>query len=189
MSHTIHLQPVRLQPSGDDLQILIGWAKLLAKFIGREPLVIIRGGFVLLVIKQLAQSEFLLWAALKDQQHALHGLVGCSNSHIELWTGKGMRVSFQRNQAAFVHSLRDHRPLRDLLRARSEREGKKSAKKSSGRARGCVFPFSVTKRLSSTACVIIGRCVICCARVVSVKERRVQRKAMDGQGDACFLSA
>src|SRR5579864_3176090 len=133
MSHTIHLQPVRLQPSGDDLQILIGWAKLLAKFIGREPLVIIRGGFVLLVIKQLAQSEFLLWAALKDQQHALHGLVGCSNSHIELWTGKGMRVSFQRNQAAFVHSLRDHRPLRDLLRARSEREGKKSAKKSNGR--------------------------------------------------------
>ncbi len=71
----VHLEAVRLQPSGDELQVLIRRSEVNAEFIGSEPLVVIRRSFVLLVVEQGAQGMVLLRAALQHQQHALQGQV------------------------------------------------------------------------------------------------------------------
>ena len=60
MRDPIYLEAVVLQPSGHQLQVLARGPELNAKFIRREPLVVIRRGLVLLVVEKFMQREILL---------------------------------------------------------------------------------------------------------------------------------
>src|SRR5215471_5666833 len=103
------LKPMRLQPRDCDLNILIHRAEVLAEFVRREPLVVVRRAFVLLLIEQLPERPFLFGAALQHQQHAVQRQIGRRSSAIVLWTREGVSVSLQDQAPAFVYGFSDFR--------------------------------------------------------------------------------
>ena len=60
------LKAVSGEPLGYGLHVRIGGPELCAELLGSEPGVIIRGGFILLVVEQLAEGGFLVGAALQE---------------------------------------------------------------------------------------------------------------------------
>ena|SRR5437016_1595746 len=71
VAYTIYLKAMRTQPPTNGFHIRISWAKLSPEFVGREPFVVTRGSFVVLIVKQLVQCCLLFRAALQDEQHSL----------------------------------------------------------------------------------------------------------------------
>src|ERR1700722_2708541 len=112
-----HLKPVRFQPGCDRLDVLRRRAELRPELLRRQPFVIVRRRIVLLLLQQLPQSRFLVWASLQNQQHSLHRQACRRRALVELGSGQRMRISVQRNQARLIERQRD--PRRNLRRLRA----------------------------------------------------------------------
>src|SRR5215467_10975642 len=107
VGNAIDLETVVLEPSGDELKVLVRRAELQAELVGCEPFVVVGRGFVLLIVEKLVQGELLLRIALEDQQHALHWQIRRCRANIELWLSQRMRVASQRDNLSFVNWLGD----------------------------------------------------------------------------------
>src|SRR6266704_834146 len=67
------LKPLASEPIGDGLNICVGGAVKLAKFLRGEPLVKIRRVAAQLFIHEFAERGLLFGTALEKQEHTAHG--------------------------------------------------------------------------------------------------------------------
>src|SRR6185312_530931 len=105
-----NLKPVGLQPRRNRLYILFCGAKLLAEFLGSEPMVVKAGSTVLLLIEQILERGLLLSAAGQHQQHPLHRQIRRRKPAIKLAACQRMSVAGQPRQPAFINRPRDPGP-------------------------------------------------------------------------------
>ncbi len=74
------------------MNVMIRRAEAGAEFLRRDPLVVIRGGRVLLLAKQGGERGVLLGSALQAEHHVVHGqAIGCEAA-IEFRAGERMNV-------------------------------------------------------------------------------------------------
>src|ERR1700757_4487702 len=101
------LKPMRLQPSGDGAEVIVGRAKLPSELFRREPSVIVGRTLVLLIVEQAGERRLLPRAALQDKQHTLQGQARWSCSQIKFRAGQRMRVSLQNGELRFIDRVGD----------------------------------------------------------------------------------
>ena len=104
-------------------------------------MVIVRGGLVQLRGHEFLERRFLLRAALKDKQHALHRQSGCDRAAVEFRAGKRVDVATERSKLCFVHGLRDAGPDVARLPKRmrgSEPQNRKNCEEPHGNRNRCL---------------------------------------------------
>ena len=79
-----------------------------AEFLRRDPLVVVRGGGVLLLAQQSGERGVLLGSALQAEHHVVHGQAIGREAAIEFRAGKRMRAAGTHDHLAFVDGLRNH---------------------------------------------------------------------------------
>ena len=107
--HAAHLKAMSLEPRRHRLHVLISRTKLLPELLRREPVVIVRRGFILLLVEQRLERGFLFGAAAEDEQHAIEREVRGRRAEVKLRTRQRMRVAFEGDEIRFIHRLRDAR--------------------------------------------------------------------------------
>lgn len=110
MRNAVDLEPVRLQPSGDDLQVLIARAKSPSDFIGCE-LTCDNSGTACPAGRRGACAEPFpalgcVSAPIASSAKAYHQ----SYADIKLWLRQWMHVPLQAYQPTFIYRFRDQRP-------------------------------------------------------------------------------
>jgi hypothetical protein len=76
IGHRFHLEAVAFEPAGHLAEITIGNTEQFAKVFRREPAVILRRSRILLSLEQSFQRELAAGVRLKDQNHAVHAMIG-----------------------------------------------------------------------------------------------------------------
>ena len=120
----VDLETLRLEPGDDGLNVGVGGAELLSELLRREPLVVIGGGFVLLLIEQGFESRFLSGAALQDEQHAVEREAGWGGAAVEFGARERTDVALQDDEILCVDRLRDARGNGSLLGSGKRHEQK-----------------------------------------------------------------
>ena len=84
---------------------LIRRPKLVPELIGCEPLMVIGGFLVLLIVEQLQQGAILLRAPLEHEKHTIHGQVWWSFSAIKRRSSQKVGVACENRAMSFVNRL------------------------------------------------------------------------------------
>ncbi len=61
----------------------------------------------MLLLEQVRQGGFLLWAALQNEHHAIHGQVGRSGALVELRSSQRMSIAAKNGQAGLIDAVGD----------------------------------------------------------------------------------
>ncbi len=70
------------------------WTELSAKLLRREPLVVVGGRFILLLLEQQLPSRGLLRAVPKHKKHSIKRKSRRRGTPVEFWSRQGMRITF-----------------------------------------------------------------------------------------------
>ena len=103
----VDAEAVRLEPSGNLIDILLRHAELLAEFVGSQPLVEIGRVLVVQRVDQLVELFFLLGRALQQEEHVLGIEVVRNRAAVILKVRLGPRVAGQPHRLGLVDLLRD----------------------------------------------------------------------------------
>jgi hypothetical protein len=98
---------VRLEPSGDAVEVFLRETEPLSEFLRGEPAVEVRLGRVVELFNELLERLLLLRRTLQLKQHVLHPKVVCNRSSIVYGVHFGTRIALESDQPGFVNLFRD----------------------------------------------------------------------------------
>jgi hypothetical protein len=103
----VHFEAVGLQPFRHLFGVPFRHAKVLAKFLRRHPLMIVRRLGIVLGVEQLRECLNLGGVGLQRQHHTVHAIFGIDRAGVGSRSGQRMAIAVQSDAPIIVDESRD----------------------------------------------------------------------------------